>query len=125
MFDQQDIDELNAGIAGWDRKNVDEIRAEMDALGIKHYDYSKNKTPLRQAFKSRLRQKFGLTDRISYTMPRSAVFVHKGVSRGHGKNNPRKAKEFFNPVVDRNLDELANIVADGQGNLVINSINIR
>lgn len=97
----------------------------MDALGIKHYKYSKNKVPLRRALKDKLKKRFDLVNKISYSMPRSAVFLHKGVSRGHGKSNPREAKEWFNPVVDKNLDTLADIVADGQGDLVINSINIK
>ena len=125
MFDQHDIDALNEGIEKWEQKNHIDILAEMDSLGIQHSKNSPNKTALRQALKSKLRQRFGLTNRISFGMPRSAVFLHKGVSRGHGISNPRKAKEWFNPVVDKNLDELADIVADGQGNLVINNLNIR
>lgn len=125
MFEQKDIDDLNENIAGWDKRNLDEIISGMDALNIQHSKYSPNKIPLRRALKSRLTQKFGLTNKISYRMPRSAVFLHKGVSRGHGKDNPRTAKEFFNPVVDKNIDELADIVADGQGTLVINALLIK
>lgn len=58
-------------------------------------------------------------------MPRSAVFLHKGVSRGHDKNNPRKAKEWFQPVVDKNIDSLADIVSNGQGDLVVNALKIK
>ena len=125
MFNQQDIDELNDGIKNWEDKNHNDLLSQMDALGIQHSKNSPNKIPLRRALKSTLRQRFGLTNKISYSMPRSAVLLHKGVSRGHGKNNPRTAKEWFNPVIDKNLDELADIVADGQGNLVINNVNIK
>jgi hypothetical protein len=125
MFDQRDIDELNNNIAGWNNDTTSDVRNEIDSLGIKHYPYSRNTKSLKQAFRSSLRKRFDLTDRINYSIPQSGIFVHKGVSRGHGKDNPRKAKEFFNPVIDRNLDKLANIVADGQGTLVINALNIK
>ncbi len=125
MFEQEDIDKLNEGIEGWEQKNHNDLLSEMDALDIKHSKFSPNKVPLRRALKSTLRQKFGLTNKISYTMPCSAIFLHKGVSRGHGKNNPRQAKEWYAPVIDRNIDELADIVADGQGTLVINALQIK
>ena len=125
MFNPQDIDQLNNSIEQWDEDNKRDVLSEMDSLGIKHYKYSPNKTPLRKAFKSTLRKRFDLVDRITYKMPRSAIFLHKGVSRGHGKDNPRKAKEWYQPVVDNNIDKLADVVADGQGTLVINSLKIK
>lgn len=125
MFNPNDIDQLNNNIEQWDEDNKRDVLSEMDSLGIQHYKYSPNKTPLRKAFKSTLRKRFDLVDRITYKMPRSAIFLHKGVSRGHGKDNPRKAKEWYQPVVDNNIDKLADIVADGQGTLVINSLKIK
>jgi hypothetical protein len=125
MFEQRDIDNLNEDISNWNDKNKNDILNEMDVLGIKHSSFSPNKTPLRKALKSKLRKRFDLINKISYSMPRSAVFLHKGVSRGHGKDNPRQAKEWFNPVVDKNIDDLAERVADGQGNLVVNALKIK
>lgn len=118
------IDELNDEITEWERNNKADLLAEIDALGIKHSKNSPNKIPLRQALKSKLKQSFGLINKISYTFPRSAVFLEKGVSRSHPISNPRKAKEWYNPVVEKNLDNLAEIVAEGQGNLIINNIEI-
>lgn len=125
MFEQKDIDALNESIEIWEVKNYGDLLKQMDALGIKHSKNSPNKTPLRRALKSNLRKKFGVIDRISYTMPRSAVFLHKGVSRSHPKNNPRKAKEWFNPVVEKNINALADAVADKQGTMIINAVDIK
>ena len=94
-------------------------------MGVKHSKNSPNKTPLRRAIKQSLRKRYGTIDTISYKMPRSAIFLHKGVSRGHGKDNLRKAKEWYNPIVDKRMDELGDIVADGQGNTIVNSLNIK
>lgn len=124
-FEQKDIDALNTNIKAWDEKNLYDVRKEMDALGIKHRKGSPSKISAKRSLSSKLTQRSGLTNRISYSMPRHMVFVHKGVSRGHPKTNPRTAKEFFNPVVNKNLEELADIVADGQGTLVINALIIK
>ena len=125
MFEQKDIDQLNENIQQWSDDNKKDLISELNALEVKRYPYSQNPVPLKKALKRSLRKKFGLTDRISYSMPRSAIFLHKGVSRSHGKSNPRKAKEWYEPVVNRNIDSLSDIVADGQGSLVINSLKIK
>jgi hypothetical protein len=120
-----DIQELNSNIAGWDRTNMRDLKSELNRLGVKHRKNSPNKISLQKALKSRLRQKSGLTDRISYSMPRSAIFLHKGVSKGHPITNPRQAKEWYSPIVDRNIEHLVDIVAEGGGNLIINNIDIK
>ncbi len=125
MFNAEDIGKMNADIEQWNINNTADLLSEMDALNIKHSKFSPNKIPLRRALKSAFGKKFELIDRISYKMPRSAVFLHKGVSRSHGENNPREAKEWFNPIVDKNIDSLGDIVADGQGTMIINAINIK
>ncbi|HRH61021.1 MAG TPA: hypothetical protein PL045_10655 [Chitinophagaceae bacterium] len=125
MFQQADIENLNTDIEIWGDKNFANIKSEIPALGIQHYPYSRNPKPLAQALRQKLSKRFSLINKISYSMPRSGVFVHKGVSRGHGKNNPRQAKEWFNPVLNKDLDELGDIVAEGQGNLVVNGLLIK
>ncbi len=121
---KKNTDELNSQITTWSDKTKDDLRNELDNLNVKHYDYSPNKIPLKDALKRTLRKQFGSIDRISYNMPRSAIFLHKGVSRGHGIANPRQAKEWYSPVVDKNIDNLADIVADGQGNMIIKEFRI-
>jgi hypothetical protein len=57
------------------------------------------------------------------------VFVHKGVGRGtkisQVGSTKRKAKPWLNPIIDRNLDRLADIVADHHGTLIVNALMIR
>ncbi|MCK9402923.1 MAG: hypothetical protein M0Q26_05960 [Chitinophagaceae bacterium] len=125
MFNQSDIAALNANIEQWNDETVSQVRDSIDGLNIKRYRYSQNPRPLINAFRSKLRKDFELVNRISYSMPRSAIFLHKGVSRGHGKNNPRQAKEWLMPVIDSRMDALGDIVADGQGDLVINALTIK
>jgi hypothetical protein len=125
MSIQNDIIELNTNIEGWDKKNLRDLKSELNRLGVRHRRNSPNKVALVRVLKSRLRKRSGLTDRISYVMPRSAVFLHKGVSKGHPITNPRQAKPWYVPVVDGNMDALGDIVSEGGGNLIINNLSIR
>jgi hypothetical protein len=117
-------DDMNGEIARWSDNTRRDLIGQLDSLGVQHSDHSPNKVPLRQALKRTLRKRFDAIDRISYQMPRSAIFLHKGVSRGHGKDNPRKAKEWYAPVIDKNIDSLSAIVAEGQGNMIVNQFTI-
>jgi len=125
MFEQSEADNLNEKIRSWAKDNKAELLREIASLGIKHYAYSRNPQPLAQALKSSVKEKNGLVNRISFKMPRSAVFLHKGVSKSHPKTNPRQAKEWFNPIVNKNTDKLADIVAEGCSSLVVNSLKIK
>jgi hypothetical protein len=125
MFLRQDIDKMNDDIADWNRDNLSDIRNQISSLGIKHYAYSRNPTPLANAIRGKLFKRADLVNKIGYSMPRSAVFLAKGVSRGHTKNNPRTAKDWFNEPVEKNLDSLGDIVADNGGNLIVNALKIK
>lgn len=125
MLLRYDIAEFSNDVKDWATSTRNDLKSSISSLGIKRYPYSRNPVPLPQAIKSYVSEKFGIPSKVSYKMPRSAVFVHKGVSRGHGKNNPRKAKEWFNPVIENNIDKLGDIVANATGNMIINSINIK
>ena len=57
------------------------------------------------------------------------VFVHKGVGKGTpigmvGSTN-RKPKEWFNPVIDKRVELLADKVAEHSADIVVNNITIR
>src|SRR4051812_38959575 len=96
MFNQRDVDELNDNIQKWSDDNKKDLVSELDKLGVKRYPYSQNPQPLKKALKRSLKKKFGLTNTISYSMPRSAIFLHKGVSRKHPISNPDEQKSGIN-----------------------------
>jgi hypothetical protein len=121
MIDQ---DQLNNDITRWSKDSLKAAKAEIGSLGIKHYPNSPNPVPLATALKSQARKQFGMINRISYKFPRSGVFVHKGVSRGHPASNPRKAKPWFG-AIDSRIEDLADIVSNGQANIVVNNLSIR
>lgn len=120
-----DTDSFNDKVTHWATESHTQLKDRLTALGVKRYSYSQNPRPLKQALRKKLRKKYDLINRISYKMPRSAVFLAKGVSKGHPISNPRKAKDWFNTVIDSRINELVEIVADETGNMIINAINIK
>ena len=80
------------------------------------------------------RRSFGVVDRITYSFERHGVFVHKGVGRGYQMQGgmvqriakspmtePRQPAEWFNPVLDQALPELADKLAEINADAVLNA----
>ena len=120
-----DIDAYKAAVEQWKLDNHADLKNELQILNVKHSAASPNKTALKNAIKSRVFTKFDLPSKVGVKMPKSAIFLHKGVGRGRPASSPKGAKEWFNPVVERNLDKLGDIAADHQGTLIINAIKIK
>ena len=101
----------------------------MDDLGIRHASYSTSKVAAQRALTVRTPKRNGIIGRISYSIPRHMIFVHKGVGRGtkisQVGNTNRKPKPWFNPVVDANIDKLADTVAEELGTEIINKMLIK
>ena len=70
------------------------------------------------------KRQFGIIDRVTYTFERHGVFVHKGVGKGYQMQGGtvrriarsksravRQPAEWFNPVLDQSLPELADKLA--------------
>lgn len=121
---RKDIGDMNDGIVKWSDDRLRDFGNELDSLGVKHYKYSPNRIALKKALKRSIGKKYDAINKISYSMPKSAIMLHKGVGRGHPITNPRTAKEWYAPIVEKNMDALGDIVMEGQGNMIINSLNI-
>ena len=86
---------------------------------------------LAASIRSKTRQMYGEIDTITFTFERHGVFVHKGVGRGYpigGSGiikNPsgrtRVAVEWFNHILDADMPELANRIAEINADAVLNS----
>lgn len=129
MFRPQDVDAYNQEVSNWTKDTRQQAINELDALGVVHRPESRSPIPLRKALRTVVRKNVGVASRISFKIPRHAVFLHKGVGRGTKAsqvgNTSRKAKPFLNPPIEKNLDKLAAIVADHQGTMVVNALMIK
>jgi hypothetical protein len=101
---------------------------------------------LGESIKSITKKSFGVIDRVTYTFERHGVFVHKGVGRGYEMQGgmvirtaksedpatrqptwwgddpqPRLPNEWFNPLLDQTLPELADKLAIINADAVLNA----
>ncbi|MNS40544.1 hypothetical protein D3C72_728640 [compost metagenome] len=79
-------------------------------------------------FRTSVRQRYGEIDSISFKMVRYMVFVHKGVGKGNKISDPgrkKKPKEWFNPIIDERLPQLADMVAAEKADSTVNVIQIK
>jgi hypothetical protein len=123
------FDNVNTEIKKWAGSTKDKLVGEMNSLGIKHGKNSPSPRPAQQSIKQSTRQRAGLINRVGFNIPRHMVYVHKGVGRGtpieKAGQTSRKAKPWYNPVIDKNIDALADVVAEELGSSIINNLLIK
>lgn len=138
-----DVQEQNAIVKAWVPKVRSKLRSSarwfsdgktesfvMRGTGSKRRKEGK----LAESIQSKTKAEFGLIDTITYRFERHGVFVHKGVGRGYNANGSfvtrtakgngkraRVAVEWFNPVLDQNLPELAEKIIRVNSDAVIKS----
>lgn len=118
----------NEDILNWAKgTNLAAIKAEIPALGIQHFPYSRSPIALKNSVTVAVRQRTGLVDKISYRFPKSGVFEHKGVGKGApiGSQSKRIAKRWFDNPTERNMPELQRIVAEADCTYVVNNLTIK
>jgi hypothetical protein len=125
MFLQADVDKYNEQVKAWTDETKALLVSTADSLGVKHARNSQDSVSLQRSIKGRTSQQTGVTNKVSFTFNRSMVWLQKGVSRGHPKTNPRQIKDVFNGPLEKQLEILADIVADAQGDMIINSLLIK
>jgi hypothetical protein len=129
MFRPEDIDAFNKDVATWRKNTLTLIKREIDAQNIIHRSYSPSEIAAAKALRASVIKNAGVANKIRFRMPRHMVFVSKGVGRGTkisqvGSTN-RKAKPWFNPVIEKELSKLTDTVADHHGALILNAIMIK
>lgn len=93
--------------------------------------FRRKELKLAASIRSKTREMYGEIDTITFSFERHGVFVHKGVGRGYPISgggvikNPsgrtRVAVEWFNPILDADMPELANRIAEINADAVLNS----
>ncbi len=139
-----DLDRFNADVRAWGTGWRAALRAQVAGLNIRHSG------TLQRTLSVRYRTQFNQVHSIGAVFPRYAVFVEKGARKGYGgqkgsrwagrdgkprKTDPRSlgkmntgrstAKRWFNPVTDRQVERLADVVVKHYGNAAINAIGIK
>jgi hypothetical protein len=89
---------------------------------------------LANSIRASTRKSYGVIDRATFSFERHGVFVHKGVGRGYEmqggmvqrtaksvSTKERKPNEWFNPILEQTLPELANKLAEINADAVLNA----
>lgn len=124
------LNQLNTQVRIWTDKTTQDLKDEFDNLDIKHEDRSPNPSASKDDLKAITGQSQGIIRKISFKFRRSMVFVSKGVGRGVPASKAgtsatkRKQKDWFNPTIDKNIDDLADTVSALTGDNIVNNLRI-
>jgi hypothetical protein len=141
MADNFDPKGQNETVSKW--ASMVQRRLRGNAAGFVHGKESAKSRPgrterkLADSIRASTRKSYGIIDRASFSFERHGVFVHKGVGRGYemqGGMVVRTAKsesaggrspvEWFNPVLDQTLPELADKLAEINADAVVNATKV-
>lgn len=123
-----EFDKINNAIKSKTRDAKNALIAEQAKLGMKHGKNKAEPEPLTN-INNRFSQDAGIITRIRFKFKRSGVFVHKGVGRGttigQVGSTGRKAKPWFNPIIEKYADDLMENVADEWINVSFDKLKIK
>jgi hypothetical protein len=124
MFDVVDTIKYKEEVVQWTKESQNALKEQLDTLNVQRYPYSRDPVPLKDAIRGKVIDKNGLPAIVGYKIPKTGVWVSKGVSRGHPISNPRTAKDWFNKTIDDNIEKLSDIVMENTGNMIVNALKI-
>lgn len=135
------LDQYNQKIVTWASQTTTQLKRSIGSLSMK------GKGVLMRSLFAKTKKDFGAIESIVYTFNRYGVFFHKGVGRGYtmaggrvirgyrpdskilrnrkdktqiagqGGSINRDPKEWFNPVLDREVPKLADMVGQLQADM--------
>jgi hypothetical protein len=124
-MNEQKMDEA---VKAWMNKTNTALKQKAKSLGIEHRSGSPSGSSSVEGIKATSTKNFGIVSKISFKFARHMIFVHKGVGKGtpisSAGQTARKAKEWFEPVLEDNIEELADIAADELGESITNNFKL-
>lgn len=123
-----DFEKINAGIRSKTKACNQKLQSTIRQLGMKHVSSPENNEPLTK-ISNGFSNQAGMINRIRFRFKKSGIFPHKGVGRGTKASQvgstTRKAKEWFNPVIDAFADELVEELADQHVEIIFDKLKIK
>jgi hypothetical protein len=123
-----DFEKVNNIITKKTREAKDALIAEQSKLNMQH-GKNRTETDTLDKLKTNTKKNAGVINRIRFKFKKSGVFVHKGVGKGTPiakvGSTTRKAKPWFNPVIEKYANEMMEEVADEYVDVAFNQILIR
>lgn len=120
-------EKYNQGIRYRARKIKDQLQASLSTFSV-----GQTGDLLKALNSIKYKQNFGQIDAIGFTVTKGGVMTSKGVGRGvpvdsaktNGDKIGRRKKNWYNPIIDASIPELAEYVAEQQADALINAIKI-
>lgn len=122
-MDSNDIERVNKVVRDWKDGTMGDLKGQFAQLNIVHRANSPSDRPAEKSLRGLVGLAYGLASKVGFKFPRHMVFVHKGVGRGDTSN--RTAKEWFNPVMEKQVDQLADDLAEEHAELAVKAIRIK
>lgn len=145
-----DLEKYNQKVSQWTKEVTDKIKATGEVMGIEHRENSPSPKASLPKLRGGTKKADGAIDTISFKFPRILIYTHQGAGKGRGGNkgskwidkygatketnpksfgkmgtNGRRAKPFINTAIDRNIDQLGDIVAEELSSAIINKMFIK
>ena len=139
-----DIDKANSIIESKTALVIEQLKSEQAKYGIQHGPDGMDK------IKKSFRKRDGLINKVTLKFKKTGIYREKGAGRGYGgskgskwidskgiqrSTNPnslgkagtgnRKAAPWFNPVIEKFADDLANDLADQFVEIAFNNLKIK
>lgn len=132
---------FNAKVEGWGKRTLGELKQEVrkHKKGSSAFNQIQQMLSGRKTLEQSLKDKYGKvkgeTIRVSYALERHGIFWSKGLGKGYKSNGGvvvrtgggpilRKPAPWFNPVLDKNLPQLATIATDNVATAAVNTSNV-
>lgn len=124
-----EMDAFNAKLMAWGERARAAMPGSITSAGIKG-------SKLGRSIRNTYYYDFGEIFRLGFSFRREGIFVHKGVGRGYVMKNGtvvkttkqpgfnRQPRPWFNPVVERFIPELEQIIFEYAETAIINSTRI-
>ena len=89
---------------------------------IKGIAKGKSSAFLASSIKSKVNTRFGVAERIVFPFAKHGFYIAVGASRGHSpKSNPRKIIDWYNFVLEKRLETLADTVVKNYADATVNA----
>ena len=146
------LDKINQDIESWGNTAAVALKQTRSTMGIQHRDNSPSPKPSLQQIVARFKYANGLVHIISFKVPRSLIYVHKGAGKGMGgtigsswadkygnqhKTDPnsfgkmatgsRKEKPFYNQTMEspQGVEHLSDLIVTSIGDAIVNNLLIK
>lgn len=135
--EQNSREKLNADLRSWSEATKKDLRSTMNRLSIHETG------ELMKSVSYKMSMNYGQVNRIRLRFQRYGIFVEKGAGRGYGGSKgskwidkkssshqtnsaslgkmgtgKRKAKPWFNPTMDTDIDKLSEVIVRDYGDII-------